>query len=115
MKLSMSGFKKNKQDQVLKDLIGTSSELIKDASAFIREIEKGNFGVEISKNLQQNELGTSLLSMKQHLLNLAGEEKKRSWLNTGLATFSDILRNKQSLTLKDLSNDILTNLAKLFV
>src|SRR5690606_14297721 len=51
-------------------------------------------------------------SMKNHLEKIAADEKERSWLNVGLATFSDILRNKQSLSLADLSDSILKSVVK---
>ncbi|MBT1706350.1 PAS domain-containing protein [Chryseosolibacter indicus] len=89
-----------------------SQEQAKEASDFIKEIEKGNLNVEVSQSLQDSELGASLFSIKNHLRKIATEEQERSWLNAGLAKFSDILRNKESLNLTDLADDILTNVVK---
>ncbi|MBX2946856.1 MAG: PAS domain-containing protein [Cyclobacteriaceae bacterium] len=101
-----------KQLAVLNNQNDTYQAYIKEASEFINNIEKGNFNLDISERLLESELGAALASMKGHLLEIAEEEQKRSWSNAGLAKFSDILRNKQSLTLENLADDILLNLVK---
>jgi PAS domain S-box-containing protein len=87
-------------------------EQAKKASAFIKEIEKGNLAIDVSEELLDSELGASLASIKNHLAKLSQEEHERNWLNVGLAKFADILRNKESLDLQRLSDDILSNLIK---
>lgn len=87
-------------------------EQAQEATTFIDEIKKGNFKYDVSAKLGESELGSALTSMKIHLAKIAREEETRNWLNAGLATFSDILRNKKSLSLKDLTDDILMNLVK---
>ncbi len=87
-------------------------EQLLEATRFIEEIKNGNFVHAASEKLAESELGRSLTTMKEHLAKIAEQEKIRNWLNAGLATFSDILRNKQSLSLKDLADDILVNLVK---
>ena len=82
------------------------------AAEFIKEVEKGNLSIEVSEDLRGSELGESLFSIKNHLARLSQEEKERSWVNVGLAKFGDILRNKDSLDMKNLADDILTNLVK---
>jgi methyl-accepting chemotaxis protein len=94
------------------EVILNYSKLMNEASGFIKEIEKGNLQVKISNTLAENELGVSLVSMQQHLANIAAEEEARTWMNAGLAKFSDILRNKESLDLQELANNILMNLVK---
>ena len=112
MKFNLVKSKAKLQAEELTKNLRNLEEQVTEASSFINEIEKGNFKKEISANLSKNELGVSLTSMKAHLDKIALEEQIRNWLNTGLATFSDILRNKQSLNLRDLSDDILLNLVK---
>jgi PAS domain S-box-containing protein len=87
-------------------------ELAKKASVFIKEIEKGNLSADISKDLLESELGASLSSIKKHLFKLSQDEQERNWLNVGLAKFADILRNKNSLDLQSLADDILSSLIK---
>lgn len=100
------------------ELAMLSSELklrddqITNASNFIQAIENSDFRAEIPDLLDNTALGNSLESMKKHLNALAASEQKRNWLNTGLANFADILRNKKSLTLKELSDEIISNLVK---
>jgi PAS domain S-box-containing protein len=88
------------------------SVLLKEASDFIDEIRNGNLHKDISSDLSDSELGMSLLSMKEYVNRITAEEVTRNWMNNGLAGFSDILRNKRSLSLIDLSDDILKNLVK---
>ena len=85
---------------------------MEEATSFIKEIEKGNLKISPSDLLKESGLGASLLSMQQHLSKIALEESERSWVNAGLAKFSDILRNKESLDLAALANDILMHLIK---
>lgn len=112
MNFDLFGFKARRKAESLQSEVIGLHEQVKEASTFIREIEKGNFKTEISDTLSKSELGISLKSMKEHLDTIAHDEEIRNWMNTGLATFSDILRNKQSLNLKELSDDILLNLVK---
>lgn len=96
----------------LKHEIANLKEQLEEATDFIREIEKGNVNIDISDGLNQNKLGKSLVSMRDHLTKIASEEKERNWTNTGLAKFVEILRNTQSLDFKSLSENILINLVK---
>jgi PAS domain S-box-containing protein len=105
-------FKKPKELVNLKLELNALLEQTAEASGFIKEIEKGNLQINTSEQLNNSELGISLLSMQKHLSKIAVEEQERTWANAGLAKFSDILRNKQSFDLKDLADDILLNLAK---
>lgn len=103
---------KNNEFSSLKHEIANLKEQLEEATDFIREIEKGNVNIEISEGLNQNKLGKSLVSMRDHLTKIASEEKERNWTNTGLAKFVEILRNTQSLDFKSLSENILINLVK---
>jgi PAS domain S-box-containing protein len=113
MKKLWGGFRELKELRLQTEkLVSNQMKLIEEASGFIKEIEKGNLAENISEQLTNNELGNSLLSMQKHLARIATEEQERTWVNTGLAKFSDILRNKESMDLKDLSDNILMNLVK---
>lgn len=105
-------FQHQKTLNKIKEEVQLHIEHAREAAQFIREIEKGNLNISISESLAQNELGAALSSIKTHLTRIAKEEEERNWLNVGLAKFSDILRNKQSLDLNDLANDILINLVQ---
>ena len=105
-------FKNSKELNNLRLEFNALSEQTEEASGFIKEIEKGNLQISASEQLNNSELGISLLSMQKHLSKIAVEEQERTWVNSCLAKFSDILRNKQSFDLKDLADDILLNLVK---
>lgn len=115
----MNIFNKIRGKKSLKEQLNSQAALIEEqarqleeASGFIKQIEKGNFDISISDSFQQNELGNSLLSMQKHFSKIASEEEERNWLTTGLAQFSDILRNKDGLDLQQLADDILKNLVR---
>lgn len=105
-------FRKAKEVRLLKEELEKLQEQMVEASRFIKEVEKGNFGIGISEVLGNSELGTSFESLQKHLSKIAIEEMERGWTNVGLAKFSDILRNKFSLEPQQLADDILLNLVK---
>ncbi len=109
------GFLKSRRRKELDNIRSEHSTFkiqIQKATQFITEIENGNFQVHVPEQLFQSELGEALESLKKRLTSIAEEEEVRNWLNSGLARFSDILRNKNSLSLEDLANEILSNLVK---
>lgn len=96
----------------LQNQLSKQVQHINEASDFIHEIQKGNLSAPVSSELLSTPFGESLQSIKQHLESVSKEEAARSWLNVGLASFSDLLRNKKSLALPELANEILTNLVR---
>ena len=102
--------KTKKKLHALQLKIDNQNEELREAASFIQLIEQGKLDVDVSANLGETQLGQSLASVKNHLKKLAADEAQRSWLNIGLAKFSDILRNKNSLDFNELCNDILKNL-----
>lgn len=109
MKLQLGGSKERNE---LKARVEYLTQQMQEATLFIQEIEKGNLATSISEQTSLSEIGLSLLNMQKHLSKLSQEEHERTWTNVGLAKFSDILRNKQSLDLNSLSSDILSQLIK---
>lgn len=87
------------------------SEGIKKTSRFAMEIGKGNLNAEFTPLSEDDTLGISLLNMRENLRNLNEEEKKRTWINEGLAKFGDILR-EQNKSEKELCDSIISNLVK---
>ncbi len=85
---------------------------IRESTDFIKEIEKGNVDLIVSQELEQQELGKCLISMRDHLIRVASEETERNWSNVGLAQFAEILRNGKSLEFRELSNEIMLHLVK---
>jgi methyl-accepting chemotaxis protein len=105
-------FQKKKTSHRITEGLNQLNNHVQEASQFIRQIESGNLDARISESLAKSELGLSLSSIRDHLAKIAKDEQERNWFNVGLAKFSDILRNKGSLDLHELANDILVNLVK---
>ena len=81
-------------------------KLLKNASAFAEEIGKGNFNFEFAPIGEQDNLGNALILLRDNLAKAQKDEivrrqedNIREWTNTGIAKFSDILRQ----TAKDIS------------
>lgn len=101
------------------EISGTVSLVIKslkDASAFATEIGSGNFNYDYKPVSDKDELGNALILLRDNLKNAQEEEIKRKeedrireWLNTGIAKFSDVLR-QSTKDIKDLSTLIIKDL-----
>ncbi|MCU0428556.1 MAG: GAF domain-containing protein [Cytophagaceae bacterium] len=71
---------------------------LKDNTNFAVEIGKGNYDVKFQALGEADQLGNALLEMRSNLKKNVQEEDKRAWANTGIAKFSDMLRqNYQNL------------------
>lgn len=103
---------KSKVLEELKNTVQRHEDQFADASSYVSQILEGNLDAPISARVQEGPLGSPLTSLQKHLKHLSLSEQERSWLNVGLAKFADILRNKQSLDLKALSDDIIANVVK---
>jgi len=89
---------------------------IKQITSFAKDIGKNNFMSKYSPASNDDELGNSLIEMRDSLkkaedeqLEYDAEENKRKWTNKGLALFNDVLR-QNDVNLNDLSADIITKL-----
>lgn len=88
----------------------------KNAQQFINEIGNGNLEIKYA-NLDQglsrfgDSLAQSLLRMRDKMKEIAEKEDERTWITTGLAQFTNILRDSNQ-NLEELSNTILSNLVK---
>ena len=85
---------------------------------FAEEIGKNNLSHKLEVLSEEDNLGKSLIKMRDNLLSAKEEERKRKiedekrrWINEGLAKFSDLLHS-QSDNLQDFSYAILSNLIK---
>lgn len=115
----------------LVNIYGTIENFVKSlktASEFANEIGKGNFGYNYKPISNQDELGNALILLRDNLQKAKEEEKKRKkeddvrlWINTGIAKFSDILRQSNnletlsSLVIKELVNYVGANQGGIFV
>lgn len=101
---------------------------LKSASEFANEIGKGNFGYNYKPISNQDELGNALILLRDNLQRAKEEEQKRKkeddirlWINTGIAKFSDILRQSSnletlsSLVIRELVNYVGANQGGIFI
>lgn len=90
----------------------TYQKEIADATAFVKEIERGNLDAGFAGEHYSEsgkELIESMLRMRDEMKRLAIEDKKRSWVNEGLARFVDTLRSKND-DLEGLADNIIRHL-----
>ncbi len=89
---------------------------LREAAEFTVKIGKGefnaDFNVKMGKNTsEEHNLGTALLNMRDRLMKVAEEDKKRNWATEGFAMFGDILR-KDNDNIGLLSDNIISHLVK---
>lgn len=94
------------------------SENLKKTIQFSLEIGKGNFDMEFKPQSANDDLGNSLLSMRDSLIKANREQNKRKqeeedrhWFSRGIAQFSEILRMHNS-DFNELSYRLVTELVK---
>lgn len=92
-------------DSDKKEAAGYVVQNLQKATAFIKEIGKGNFEAKLvgiseeNLRLNQDNLAGELLKMQAQMRTVAEEESRRKWATEGIARFSDILRtNNKSIT-----------------
>jgi CHASE3 domain sensor protein len=83
------------------DIIALSISNTQKASEFIKSMANNNYQVEWDgldeSNLALNKdtLAGNLINMREQLKRVKSEDEKRNWMNEGLATFSELVRNNQ--------------------
>lgn len=103
------------KSKVLKELKETTQRQLQaftSATTYINQVLEGNMDAPVSGAVLDSPLGRPLISLQKHLKNISVNEQERNWLNVGLAKFADILRNKQSLDLKNLADEIIRQVVK---
>lgn len=90
---------------------------LKKSIALIKNIGEGKFDTDYPgmteelKELNQNNLSGELLLMKSKMQQVAEEDRQRNWVTSGLAKFSEIVR-QQDKTIEDISNQFISELVK---
>lgn len=86
----------NTKDE-LNDVIQAGSRLnsnLAAASTFAKSIGEGEFATDFEPASEQDTLGNALIHMRDRLLEVAEEDKRRNWTTSGLAQIGDILRKE---------------------
>lgn len=92
------------------------SDSLKVTAEFASKIRDGNLDSDYDKTIKTNAIGTSLIAMRQNLLDSRqkekiriAEEKQNQWATEGHSLFSDILRNNIS-DIRKMSNAVIDKL-----
>ena len=96
------------------DVYAEVSELkdrFKKIKLLAQEVGEGNFESDIEVFDREAELGLALANMRTSLHNVAQEDEKRNWMNTGFAKFGDVLR-QQTNDFEELSYQLISELVE---
>ncbi|MFA0962479.1 PAS domain S-box protein [Roseivirga sp. BDSF3-8] len=95
----------------LADNMGKVRNRMKEFTEFAFQIGEGTFTSSFSASSEHDELGQSLINMRDSLVKVAAEDKKRNWATEGFAEFGEILR-KYTDDLTTLADVVVGNLVK---
>lgn len=79
----------------------------KKAIEFAEEISKGNFGVNFHIDSEEDDLGKSLLKMRESLTEAAEKEKRERFINEGVNQVNQILRTHLD-DMETLANEVIS-------
>jgi len=79
-----------------------SSDL-EEATKFIKNIGNRKFDFKFNTLSTSEGLGKALVEMSEQLQQISQEEQSRNWTVTGIAKFSDLLRDNQNLEINELA------------
>jgi PAS domain S-box-containing protein len=101
----------NDEIGIMADSLNKLIDGLESYKGFAQNIGKGNLQASFEPLSQEDELGNSLLEMRDSLQNVAQKEQKEKWLTEGFTQFADVLR-KNNDNIQALCLDIITNLVK---
>ncbi|MDX2305329.1 MAG: PAS domain-containing protein [Microscillaceae bacterium] len=105
---------KNEVGMVAQALNGMVDK-IRNATNFIKSIEKGDLGVSYKGlngiSLEKDTLAGALINMREKMKAVAADEEARNWATKGLAIFGEILQTYNDDT-ETLSYEIVSNVVK---
>lgn len=84
---------------------------LRNITLFASEVGKGEFESNISVFNNEGQLGQSLAQMRESLKDVAAEDKRRVWINEGVAKFGDIQRSNNQ-NIEGLTDAIMSDLVK---
>jgi CHASE3 domain sensor protein len=83
------------------EIIGQTIQNTRRASNFVKNMANSNYDVEweglneANSKLNNETLAGDLINMREQLKRVKKEDEKRNWMNEGLASFSELVRNNQ--------------------
>ena len=99
----------------ISEAINILTENLRKAACFTMKLGKGEFDaildLKVSENTSEEQnLALALLNMKENLVGRAETDNQRKWIDSGLARFSELIRNHQDI--KSFSEMAVTELVK---
>ncbi len=91
----------NEKELSAKEIIAQTIENTRKASNFVKSMAGNNYDVEwvglndTNRSLNAETLAGDLINMREQLKRVKLEDEKRNWMNEGLASFSELVRNHQ--------------------
>lgn len=104
-------FKQKDELGILAEDINRLSDSLRKATEFATAIGNHKFDVELKAKNEQDKLVIALIRMRDSLKSIDDESEKRTWVNTGIALFNDILR-KQYPSFEEFAYAITYNLVQ---
>ena len=87
----------NGQDEVseIANEFNNLLDRIKEATNFSETIGKGNLEIQYNEKFSNDALAVSLISMQNQLTEVHVENERRNWINEGLTSFNQIMRETE--------------------
>lgn len=104
-------YKSNDELGDMSDALSKYIGSLNNTANFANQIGNGNFEENFETMGENDELGKSLLAMRNNLKNVKEEEQQRSWSTTGFSIFSEIL-SRSNLNLTEICDLVLQKLVK---
>lgn len=104
-------YKSNDELGDMSDALNKYIGSLNNTANFANQIGNGNFEENFETMGENDELGKSLLAMRNNLKNVKEEEQQRSWSTTGFSIFSEIL-SRSNLNLTEICDLVLQKLVK---
>ena len=82
-------------------------ERIKEAASFARSLGEGNLDTKYNERFKDDVLAKSIIHMQHKLIDINQKQETTHWMNKGLATFSDLLKEDIN-NLGELSDSIIS-------
>jgi PAS domain S-box-containing protein len=103
----------DRQDEIgiLANNINLLANNLKKTSEFAKNIGEGKFEYPYQVRSQKDVLGYALLGMRENLLKVAEEDRRRNWANEGFNLFVNILRSSYE-NINELAYNVIANLVK---
>jgi PAS domain S-box-containing protein len=81
---------------------------LREASDFINAIKAGDHSVIPGAKIEGTEIASSLISLRNHLVELKESEGQRNWTNQGLTNFGDVVRMHEQKGLGELFDKVIS-------